>query len=172
MVKLIGGLIFWDPDRPVTTPDRPVTTAQLHAMADRVPGATDARTIIQGSVGLFAASDFQDVCETEQVIVAVDADPTNLRELQAITGRDGEGADLFRALYELEGPGFLRRVRGAFVVAIWDRRQRSLLLAVDRFGIKRLHYATDSRSTAFASRPSALLATPGVEARVHRCSIT
>src|SRR5947208_2272640 len=36
-------------------------------------------------------------------------------------------------LYMREGPRFVARLRGMFAIAIWDRRERRLLLARDRF---------------------------------------
>ncbi|MGI8573181.1 MAG: asparagine synthase (glutamine-hydrolyzing) [Solirubrobacteraceae bacterium] len=61
-------------------------------------------------------------------------------------------------LYEDLGPAFAERLRGMFAVAVWDERQRRLMLARDRFGIKPLFYARpDGRGTlAFASELTAL----------------
>ncbi|MGH7279084.1 MAG: asparagine synthetase B family protein, partial [Candidatus Rokuibacteriota bacterium] len=53
----------------------------------------------------------------------------------------------------------------------WDAARESLLLAVDRFGIKRLYYASDERRVAFAGKPSALLAAPGVDRAVDPTAI-
>lgn len=61
-------------------------------------------------------------------------------------------------LYVLEGPDFVRRLRGMFAFALWDARERSLLLARDPFGIKPLYYADDGHSLKFASQVKALLA--------------
>lgn len=61
-------------------------------------------------------------------------------------------------LYRLEGKEFVRRLRGMFAFALWDDRERSLLLARDPFGIKPLYYADDGRSLRFASQCKALLA--------------
>ncbi|HOL70862.1 MAG TPA: asparagine synthase (glutamine-hydrolyzing) [Bryobacteraceae bacterium] len=54
-------------------------------------------------------------------------------------------------LYEEEGADGLRRLRGMFAVAIWDARQRKLLLARDRFGKKPLYYAVLPGGLYFAS---------------------
>src|SRR5438477_1247626 len=64
-------------------------------------------------------------------------------------------------LYEQHGPGFAERLRGMFAVAIWDSRQRRLVLARDRFGIKPLHWARVPGGLAFASELKALLHAPG-----------
>lgn len=61
-------------------------------------------------------------------------------------------------LYALEGPDFVQRLRGMFAFALWDARERSLLLARDPFGIKPLYYADDGHSLKFASQVKALLA--------------
>ncbi len=61
-------------------------------------------------------------------------------------------------LYVLEGKRFVERLRGMFAFALWDTRERALLLARDPFGIKPLYYADDGHSFRFASQVKALLA--------------
>ena len=55
-----------------------------------------------------------------------------------------------------EGPGGLARVRGMFALALWDDRDRTLVLARDRFGIKPLYVWSDADRIVFASETSAL----------------
>ncbi len=63
-------------------------------------------------------------------------------------------------LYRQHGPGFVSRLRGMFAFAIWDRRERRLLLARDRFGIKPLYYQLGGGRISFASELKALLRRP------------
>src|SRR5439155_10886460 len=53
-------------------------------------------------------------------------------------------------LYEESGPDCVRSLRGMFAFAVWDRRQRMLMLARDRVGIKPLHYAEVPGGLLFA----------------------
>ncbi|MBI5863456.1 MAG: asparagine synthase (glutamine-hydrolyzing) [Planctomycetes bacterium] len=64
--------------------------------------------------------------------------------------------------YEQWGDEFVARLHGMFALAIWDSRNRRLLLARDRLGKKPLFYAADSQRVCFASESKALLALPDV----------
>ncbi len=163
-MPLIGGLVFWDSAQPVAA-------SHLTGMASRVAGVGPPHGTGQGQIGLFSSLKVDSLESTDNVWAIGDLDLTNLPELRSLTGREGREDGLLAALYALEGAAFVRRLCGAFALALWDRRQRSLVLAVDRFGIKRLHYVTDHRRTAFASRPSAVLAAPGVEQRVDLAAV-
>ena len=68
-------------------------------------------------------------------------------------------------LYEEEGERFLTRLRGMFALAIYDIKNRSLLLARDRFGIKPLFYAAAADRLMFASEINALRTLPGIDSR-------
>jgi asparagine synthase (glutamine-hydrolysing) len=58
--------------------------------------------------------------------------------------------------YEEWGVEFAQRLRGMFAIAIWDARQRTLVLARDRFGIKPLYYRLVDGELSFASELDAL----------------
>jgi asparagine synthase (glutamine-hydrolysing) len=62
--------------------------------------------------------------------------------------------------YEQWGRSAIRRLRGMFALAIWDKRTRALLLARDRVGIKPLHYARVNGRLYFGSEIKSLLCAP------------
>ena len=55
-------------------------------------------------------------------------------------------------LYEEHGARLVDELRGMFAFALWDERQRRLLLARDRLGIKPLYYAVVGRPAALRLR--------------------
>jgi len=88
----------------------------------------------------------------------------NYRELRRELESSGErfatasDTEVLLRLIAREGPAALSRVRGMFAFACWDGRDRSLLLARDRFGIKPLYVARADGQIAFASELGALRA--------------
>lgn len=64
--------------------------------------------------------------------------------------------------YEAWGPACVERFNGMFAFAIWDRAQRRLFLARDRFGVKPLYWFNDGTRFLFASEIKAILAYPDV----------
>ena len=64
--------------------------------------------------------------------------------------------------YEEEGPDCVKRLRGMFAFALWDKKRERLLLARDRVGKKPLLYTLQNGRLAFASELRCLAALPGV----------
>jgi asparagine synthase (glutamine-hydrolysing) len=58
--------------------------------------------------------------------------------------------------YATWGSDCVSRLNGMFALAIWDRKERTLFLARDRFGVKPLYYRQIGDRFLFASRPSPL----------------
>ncbi len=68
-------------------------------------------------------------------------------------------------LYEEYGVDCLKYLRGMFAFAIWDEKERLLLLARDRVGKKPLFYYHDDGCFIFGSEIKAILQDPTVERR-------
>lgn len=56
------------------------------------------------------------------------------------------------------GEQALHRLNGMWAFALWDRKEKSLLLCRDRMGVKPLYYALTNRTLYFGSEPKALFA--------------
>ncbi len=74
--------------------------------------------------------------------------------------------------YASWGEDAIGRLRGMFALAIWDRRDRTVLLARDRIGIKPLFLTTVKRpggasALLFASELRSLMASGLIERRLH-----
>lgn len=83
-------------------------------------------------------------------------------ELEAAGYRFRSNTDSEVVLYAMAcwGTDALRRFNGMFAFALWDRLERRLLLARDRYGIKPLYIGTQGRRVCFASEQKAILADP------------
>lgn len=69
-------------------------------------------------------------------------------------------------LYEEYGRDCVKHLRGMFAFAVWDEKNRKLLLARDRVGKKPLAYAVCDGTLIFASELKALLEWPGFQPRI------
>ena len=89
-------------------------------------------------------------------------------ELQARGHRFASHCDteVLPHLYEERGAAFAEGLRGMFAIALWDARERRLLLARDPFGIKPLYYRAAGGVLSFASELKALVRQPGFSAEI------
>ena len=81
-------------------------------------------------------------------------------ELEAQGARFRSDTDSEVVLYAVAfwGVEALNRFNGMFAFALWDTREKSLLLARDRYGIKPLYYARQGSRFWFASEHKAIVA--------------
>ncbi|WP_031434428.1 asparagine synthase (glutamine-hydrolyzing) [Methylomarinum vadi] len=90
----------------------------------------------------------------------------NYRELRTELETEGywfhSQTDSEVVLYALAhwGTEALLKFNGMFALALWDRKERTLMLARDRYGIKPLYYAQQGNSLAFGSEQKAITAQP------------
>jgi asparagine synthase (glutamine-hydrolysing) len=106
--------------------------------------------------------------EDRQVLTICNGEIYNYRRLRTQLEKRGHSfrtagdAETIVHAHEEYGDAGVHLLRGMFAYAVWDRRQRRLLLVRDRLGIKPLYYAQAGATLAFASEVKALLAVPGV----------
>lgn len=102
--------------------------------------------------------------ETGDILAVQNGELYNYRDVREELLRRGHrfGTDsdteVLPHLYEEYGADFPHYLRGMFAVAVWDGRERMLVLARDRLGKKPLVYAESEGGIAFASEIQALLA--------------
>jgi asparagine synthase (glutamine-hydrolysing) len=73
--------------------------------------------------------------------------------------------ELVPHLWEEQGDAMLEKLRGQFAIALWDKRQRRVILARDRFGICPLFWTQRGDWLVFASEVKALIASGLVPVR-------
>ena len=103
----------------------------------------------------------------ERVAIVFNGEIYNYRELRRELAALGEqfrtdgDTEVILAAWRRWGPDCVTRLDGMFAFAIYDRRERTLFLARDRFGVKPLFLAhLSDGSLAFASELKGLLAHP------------
>jgi asparagine synthase (glutamine-hydrolysing) len=112
--------------------------------------------------------------EDGRLAITFNGEIYNFRELRAQLERTGcrfrTGTDTEAILHACTvfGAEFLSKLEGMFAFGLWDRRERRLLLARDRTGIKPLFYVLYAGGLAFASEMKPLLQLPGFERNVNR----
>jgi len=134
-------------------------------------GPDSEGTFLDGGVGIAArrlsiidleTGDQPLANEDGSVRVAQNGEIYNYRELRAELAAKGHrfashgDTEVIAHLYEEYGLDFAARLRGMFALAIWDARERRLVLARDRFGIKPLYYRDEADELRFASELRAL----------------
>jgi asparagine synthase (glutamine-hydrolysing) len=161
------------------SPHEPVATETLRAMTDTLVhrGPDDAGFFVRGPVGLghrrlsiidLATGDQPLSNEDGTVWLVFNGEIYNYGELRR--GLEARGhrfttqsdTEVIVHQYEEDGVRCVERFRGMFAFAIWDQRERRLVLARDRFGIKPLFVAQSDAGIAFASEMKALLRLPWV----------
>jgi asparagine synthase (glutamine-hydrolysing) len=153
-------------------PDPAALAAMSAALVHRGPDA--AGSAVDGPVALAARrlaiidlehGDQPIATEDGRVTVVQNGEIYNHAELRSgLRGhrfRTRCDTEVLGHLYEEHGIGFLERLRGMFALALWDREQRTLLLARDPFGIKPLFWSARDGRLAFASELTALARLPG-----------
>ena len=158
---------------------KPVTQSLLKAMTDTLVhrGPDDEGFYVSGPLGLghrrLSIIDLEGghqpiANEDETVWVVFNGEIYNFGELHEDLVKKGHtfktrsDTEVIVHLYEEEGEKCFEKLRGMFAIAIWDARNRKLVLARDRVGKKPLFYFYDGSRIAFASEMKAILEVPNV----------
>lgn len=105
-------------------------------------------------------------------LISYNGEIYNYRELRADLSAKGY---IFRSRTDTEvllhvlaewGARGLDRLNGMFAFALWDRKERRLMLARDRYGIKPLYYASAGANFLFASEAKSFLKHPEFQAQL------
>lgn len=111
-------------------------------------------------------------------VITFNGEIYNYRELKPELERRGypfrttSDTEVLLAGLALDGAAFLKKTIGMFAFALWDRRERTLLLARDRVGVKPLYYAEPrGGGLAFASEVKALLSLDGVASDIDTAAL-
>lgn len=101
--------------------------------------------------------------DEDRFVIVLNGEIYNYRELRRELAsrhpfRTAGDVEVVLRAWEEHGPEALERLDGMFALALWDRGERTLHLARDRFGVKPLYYVVEGTRIAFASEVSALIA--------------
>ena len=116
--------------------------------------------------------------EDRTVAVVFNGEIYNYKELREVLLKRGHvltthsDTECIAHLYEDFGEDCVTHLRGMFAIAIWDVRQRTLVLARDRFGIKPLYYWQDGRDLYFGSELKCLLSVDRHERQMDLQSVS
>lgn len=166
----IAGLVV-APNRPAPPPalGRAMTTVIRHRGPDDDGLHCDERALLgmrRLSI-IDVAGGHQPVYGAERnVCLVFNGEIYNFRALRAELEDDGHvfrshgDAEVILQAYLRDGERCFERFDGMFAIAIWDRRDETLLLARDRFGEKPLYYAHDGDRLLFGSELKSLLQSP------------
>ena len=152
-MSLMAGLIYRDPARPVEP-------EVLAALVEGSSAAHPNESRLDSGAAFVAGGTGASVESCGPVILGADLDVTNIADLLRPRGLTTL-PELMDALYESDGRRFPLRLRGAFALALWYPERRRLVLAADRFGLRRLYYAVNEHGLAWSSRVRGALAIGG-----------
>lgn len=92
-------------------------------------------------------------------------------ETYGVGFRTRSDSEVLLEAYARWGRTALKRLRGMFAFAVWDRNEQRLFAARDRLGLKPFYYAECGAVFLFASEMKALLAHPAIKRELDECAL-
>ncbi|NPC40890.1 asparagine synthase (glutamine-hydrolyzing) [Nocardioides sp. zg-1230] len=156
-------------------PDRELVTRMIGRLRHRGPDGSGLYRDNHAALGhtrlaiIDTEGGAQPLCnEDETVWISFNGEIFNYVELGEELRRCGHrfrtasDTEVIVHAWEEWGEQCFTRFNGQWAVALWDSRERRLVLSRDRMGVRPLFYTRDSRRLAFASEVKALMADPAV----------
>lgn len=156
--------------------DARVVAAMGDAVAHRGPNGSG--TFVEGPCGLahrrLAIIDLSEAAAQPMTssdgrfVISYNGEVYNYREirdrlrLEGVTVRSESDTEVVLEAIVRWGEQAIPMFNGMFAAAVWDRRERRLLLFRDRYGIKPLYWMQDAGSVIFGSEQKAILTVPGL----------
>jgi asparagine synthase (glutamine-hydrolysing) len=112
--------------------------------------------------------------EDGSIVVACNGEIYNFKDLRkhlqarGHTFSTSSDTEALVHLYEDFGLDMFDRLNGIFAFALWDNREKRLILARDHFGVKPLHIYQDKSRVLFASEIKAILVAAKVTPRINK----
>ncbi len=174
----ISGLIHFD--------GTPVSLVILKKMTDAIAhrGPDGEGHWIEGNVGLghrrlaiidLSPAGYQPMISTDhRYVLSYNGEIYNFRELRRELEAEGywfrSQTDSEVVLHALAhwGTDALLKFNGMFALSLWDRKEQTLLLARDRYGIKPLYYTQLGNTFSFGSEQKAITAQPSFARKLNK----
>ncbi|NNE97818.1 MAG: asparagine synthase (glutamine-hydrolyzing), partial [Pyrinomonadaceae bacterium] len=167
------GITGWAKSDPESLPlagDEEILRSMCNSMVHRGPdsegiwlGAGSALGMRRLSIIDLKTGDQPVWNEERSVVVVMNGEIYNFKTIRAKLEEKGhtfktEGdTEVVPHLYDEYGEEFVEHLNGMFAIALWDLRQRKLIIARDRFGEKPLYYGVFGNDLYFASELKVLL---------------
>jgi len=113
----------------------------------------------------------------ERFVIIFNGEVYNFKEERALLEKQGiefnssTDTEVVLKLYVHYGKDSLKRLRGMFAFAIWDRKQQSMFAARDHLGIKPFLYSVADKGLIFCSELKGLLASDRISRKINQAAM-
>jgi asparagine synthase (glutamine-hydrolysing) len=145
--RMIGTLAHRGPDDAGVFVDGPAALGAARLSIIDVAGGHQPISVGDGAVTVAQNGEIYNYVELQRELVS-----------EGVRLQTSCDTEVIGHLYARDRERAFRRLRGMFAIAIWDRRERRLILARDRVGKKPLYVWTSKNEILFGSEAKAILA--------------